>query len=62
LLSGDVAITDSNGDGKAESVIRLVDGKWQAEPANSRKMADAAYFTDKSLANRFKALKLDEMK
>jgi S1-C subfamily serine protease len=58
----DLVLTDSNGDGKAESVIRMVDGKWQAEPANGRKMADAAYFTDKALANRFKALKLDEMK
>ena len=58
----DLVLTDTNNDEKAEAVIRLVEGKWQAEAANGRKMVDASYFTNKALADRFKALKLDQMK
>ena len=56
----DLVLTDINGDGKAESVLRLVDGKWKPEPAADRPMFDAAYFTDKALAKRFTDLKLEK--
>lgn len=58
----DLILTDTNHDGKAESVLRLVDGKWQAEPANGRKLVDGSYFTNKKFAKRFTALKLDQIK
>jgi len=40
----DLILTDTDYSGKAESVLRLVDGKWQAEPANGRELVDGKYF------------------
>ncbi|MGO9107681.1 MAG: serine protease [Thermoguttaceae bacterium] len=58
----DLILTDTNYDGKAESALRLVNGKWQAEAANGRKLVDGSYFTNKNFAKRFAALKLDQIK
>jgi S1-C subfamily serine protease len=56
----DLVLFDTNDDGRAESAMRLVGGKWKVEQPKNRKLLDASHFTNKRLAKRFQELKLDK--
>ncbi len=49
----DLVLTDVDGDGLAEIVLKLESGRWKAAPAKGQKMFDAALFKNAKLRERF---------
>lgn len=58
----DLVLIDNDMNLVADCRLRLTDGRWAVEATKGGKLFDASYFTNATLAKRFRELKLDEVK